>query len=227
VAENTAIMSKLLQIAFEELYTKEIKGSQHNPRIVEYAEKSNLAGIQDDETPWCSTFVNFVCHEANLPKTNRANARSWLQIGRAVNDPAPGDIVIFWRESPHSWKGHVGFFLGFNIDKSQVFCLGGNQGDQVSIAPYDAAKVLGYRRLEETETIELPKGVIRLDDRGSNVIQLQKALNFLGYNCGDPDGHFGPKTESALKLLQANLQLNVDGVYGPKTRTAMTSLMQS
>lgn len=220
-------MSTLLQIAFVELNTKEIQGSVHNPRIVEYAERSNLAGIKDDETPWCSTFVNFVCDEANLPKTNRANARSWLQVGRSVDDPEPGDIVIFWRESPHSWKGHVGFFLGFNTDNTKVFCLGGNQGNKVSIAPYDAAKVLGYRRLEEKHNIELPDGVIRLDDKGSNVIQLQKALNFLGYNCGDPDGHFGPKTESALKLLQANLQLTVDGVYGPKTKTAMTSLMQA
>ena len=220
-------MSKLLQIAFEELNTKEIQGPTHNPRIVEYAERSNLGGINDDETPWCSTFVNFVCDESDLPKTNRANARSWLQIGRPVTDPEPGDIVIFWRESPHSWKGHVGFFLGFNIDKSKVFCLGGNQGNQFSIAPYDAEKVLGYRRLEVIDSIELPDGILRLDDKGEGVMQLQKALNFLNYNCGDPDGHFGPKTESALKLLQANLQLKVDGVYGPKTRTAMTSLMQS
>ncbi len=51
-------MNKVLQIAFKELGTKEIKGQNHNQRIVDYAKEAGIKGINDDETPWCSIFAN-------------------------------------------------------------------------------------------------------------------------------------------------------------------------
>ncbi|MEP2026319.1 MAG: TIGR02594 family protein [Reichenbachiella sp.] len=220
-------MSKLLQVAFKELGQTEISGSQHNPRIVSYAEQSNFPGIKDDETPWCSIFVNFCCDELNYERSGKANARSWLQVGSESATPRPGDVVVFWRESLHSWKGHVGIYLGHSDDKKKVFCIGGNQGNAVSVAAYDAGKVLGYRRMGAEIQLEIPEPVLKKGDKGAEVIKLQNVLNKLGFNCGDADGDFGNKTIKALKLLQANNQLTVDGVYGNQSKSIMESLLQS
>ena len=220
-------MSKLLKIAFHELGVTEIQGEKDNPRIVEYAQKAGFEDVRDDETPWCSIFVNFCCEELRYENSGKANARSWLQVGKNINSPVPGDIVIFWRESPHSWKGHVGLFLGFSSDKKKVFCIGGNQGNKVSVAEYDGGKVLGFRRVGKEEMAEIPTPPLQKGDRGEEVIKLQTVLNSLRYNCGDPDGIFGNKTINALKLLQANNRIDVDGVYGNQSKTILESLLQT
>ena len=41
--------------------------------------------------------------------------------------------------------GHVGFFAG--LDGAHVLLLAGNQGDAVTVAPFDRTRVLGVRRL--------------------------------------------------------------------------------
>lgn len=220
-------MSTLLQIAFGEMGQREVEGAYHNQRILEYAELSGIEHIHDDETPWCSIFVNYCCHQCDLPKSGKANARSWMHIGMKTVSPEPGDIVVFWRENLQSWKGHLGFFLGFNHDLSQVFCLGGNQGNSVSIASYDASKVLGFRRVSEEGFRQIPRPVLKEGSRGEEVVKLQLLLNHLGYNCGDPDGIFGSKTTNALRLLQANHRLAVDGIYGSGTQNALESFRQS
>ncbi|UAB85449.1 TIGR02594 family protein [Zunongwangia sp. SCSIO 43204] len=217
----------LLKIAASQLGTKEISGSEDNPQIVKYAEESGIIGITNDEIAWCSTFVNWVAKKAGLQSSGSAAARSWTNIGIAVKDPKPGDIVVFWREDPLSWKGHVGFFTGFNKDASIVYCLGGNQSNAVNITGYDAKKVLSYRRISQVDTISIPQPTLKRRDKGNEVIKLQKLLNFLGYNCGDVDGDFGPKTENALKLFQANNQLTVDGIYTSETLNPVESLLQS
>ncbi len=220
-------MSQLLKLAFEELGVSEIAGTEHNKRIIEYAEQSGLGGIIDDETPWCSTFVNFCCEELDYAKSGKANARSWMQVGTKITNPKPGDIVVFWRESIHSWKGHVGLFLGYSSDREKVFCLGGNQGNKVSIAEYDVGKVLGFRRVAVEQTMELPNPVLKKGHNSEEVIKLHTVLNFLDYDCGDPDGIFGDKTVDALKLLQADNQIKVDGVYGDQSKIILESTMQS
>jgi uncharacterized protein (TIGR02594 family) len=217
----------ILKTALSQLGTKEISGSEDNPQIVKYATETGIKGITNDEIPWCSTFVNWCAKKSKLPYSGKANARSWINVGRSTNHPKPGDIVVFWRESPHSWKGHVSILLGFDKNANRVFCIGGNQGNAVSIASYDAEKVLSFRRLEEVKELNIPSPILKKTDKGQKVIQLQLILNHLKYNCGDADGDFGPKTESALKLLQANNSLKIDGIYDNKTQTAIESLMQA
>ncbi|MEM6523259.1 MAG: TIGR02594 family protein [Bacteroidota bacterium] len=220
-------MDKLIQIAVKELGQKEISGSSNNDRIVRYARESGIVGISSDEVPWCSTFVNWVAFKAGLKRTNKANARSWLKAGIIVDQhPEPGDVVVFWRESRQSWKGHVGFFFGFSKDGSRVYCLGGNQGNQVSISAYPSNTVLGFRRLTNRRRLQLPDPPLKRGDRGESVKQLQHALKIAGYPLGTTDGDFGPKTESAVMDLQSDSGfLAVDGQYGPKTRTHLISVL--
>ena len=115
-------MEQLLKIAFGELGTEEIAGEGNNPEVLKYAKESGITGFTTDEIAWCSTFVNWVATKAGLQQSGKANARSWVYVGTRVTIPEPGDVVVFWRESPQSWKGHVAIFLGFSIDKKRVFC---------------------------------------------------------------------------------------------------------
>ena len=220
-------MEELIKIAASQLGVHEIHGTEDNPVIVNYARETGITGISNDEISWCSTFVNWVCMKAGFRMSGKPDARSWLNIGEKITSPKPGDIVVFWRESLQSWKGHVGFFMGYSSDGSKVFSLGGNQGDAVSIKAYDAAKVLGFRRIAEVVNIGIPQPVLEKDSRGDEVMKLQILLNYLGYNCGDEDGVFGNKTDNALRLLQANNGIQIDGVYGNQTRGIIENLLVS
>jgi uncharacterized protein (TIGR02594 family) len=133
-------------IASEELGTREIRGAQDNPRIVEYAAKVGHSWVEDDETPWCASFVGWALEESGLPSTRKLNARSYLEWGEAVDlkDAKAGDIVVFWRGSPSSWQGHVGFYVDHSA--ADVTVLGGNQSNAVTMAPYGMDRLLGVRR---------------------------------------------------------------------------------
>jgi hypothetical protein len=135
------------------------------------------------------------------------------------NAPEPGDIVVFWRGSPDSWTGHVGIFFGFSISGERVYCLGGNQGNQVSVSAYSFDQVLGFRRLAPSTMLLLPDPVLQNGDRGDAVKALQNALKAIGIDCGTSDGIFGSMTENAVVLLQSmETGLAVDGVYNDATR---------
>lgn len=61
-------------------------------------------------------------------------------------------------------------------------------------------------------------GTIYYGQTGSRVKSLQTALNALGYNCGNVDGKFGPKTLAAVKQFQKAMGISQDGRVGPKTK---------
>ncbi len=127
---------------------QEIVGNKDNPEILKYFDIMGFDGSElHDETSWCSAFVNWVCIKANLPYSGELTARSWLNVGHEVDKGHQeiGDVVVFWRESPHSWKGHVGFYL--REDKDWIYVLGGNQNDQVKFSAYRKNRLLQYRRL--------------------------------------------------------------------------------
>lgn len=204
---------------------KEITGPEHNPTIVNYAHEIGLTWINDDETPWCAVFVGWCAKQAHLKYPKSALARSWMDVGIPVAQPEPGDVVIFWRESITSTKGHVGFYMGHSIDGLRIYCLGGNQGNQVSISAYGKDYLLGFRRLAASSVITLPDGVLKKGDTGERVVQLQDALKLANYKVGTSDGHFGQRTEDALKQLQANGGLTVDGAYGSKTKNYLNTVL--
>lgn len=103
--------------------------------------------VADDETPWCSAFVNAVAWLLDLPRSRSLAARSWLQVGRSVEIGAAEsafDVVVLSR-GRNSLNGHVGFYGGHSA--TTVTLLGGNQGNAVSLATFDRSRLLGVRRL--------------------------------------------------------------------------------
>ena len=221
-------MEKLLKIAFNEIGTEEFTGDDHNPEVLKYASETGISGITTDEIPWCSTFVNWVAKNAGLNYSKKANARSWLNIGTKVTSPEPGDIVVFWRESPSSWKGHVGIFLGISSDRKRVYCIGGNQGNRVSVSAYRENTVLSYQRLAPVQQLRIPDPTLQMGSRGEKVLDLQNALKLLNINIGTSDGAFGPKTRDGIKELQTRQpNLEITGIYNAETRDLLESLFQS
>lgn len=217
------MLGETLKIAFGELGQKEIKTkNEHNPRILEYQEMTGL-NFGDDETPWCSIFANWVALQANLPRSKSAMARSWLKVGKKTDWPQPGDIVVFWRTDRNGPNGHVGFFLGYTKSDKSIYCLGGNQDDEVNIRTYPLDRILEFRSL--TADVEdnsiLPTGYLRQGDSNQNVKLLQKLLIKLDYLSGTADGVFGPKTEKALKSFQKDNGIDIDGIYGSQSRDAL------
>ena len=98
------------------------------------------------DTHWiCACFVNWCLKEANEDWSSRLNARSFLKYGTSTTKPKIGDIVVFWRISPTSAYGHVGFFV--KEEGGLIYCLGGNQSNSVNIATFPKAQVLGYRSI--------------------------------------------------------------------------------
>lgn len=65
-------------------------------------------------------------------------------------------------------------------------------------------------------------GILREGSKGPAVSQLQKALADKGFNPGQIDGNFGPRTEAALKSFQRSRGIEADGIFGPQSRAAFS-----
>lgn len=145
------------QLAFEVaqrfIGTSEVGGQVDNPMILAMLKLDN-GWPENDEVPWCSAFVNYICWLLRLPRSKNLRARSWLTVGQGIHldDAQPGDIVILKRGSgdqpgPEVLEapGHVGFYAGRSGSLIEV--LGGNQSDTVKVSRYPKNKLLSVRRL--------------------------------------------------------------------------------
>ena len=142
--ETSEVLPVWYALAVKEIGVKEIPGSKHNARILEYHSAVSMKATAD-EVSWCSAFVNWCLKRGNVRGTNLANARSFLSWGKKVTDPKKGDICVFWRGAQDSWQGHVGFYAGET--KSAIIVLGGNQGNEVCYKKYPKSQLLEFRRL--------------------------------------------------------------------------------
>lgn len=131
----------------------EVKGRGSNVIILSIIHRLH-PGWKDDSTyAWCSAYVNDVAVNVQAENTLHTDApgtaRSWLKVGEPIEekDMRPGDVIVFWRQSPNSWKGHVGFYV--SRIGSYYMVLGGNQSHAISIAPYPVTRFLGARRLRK------------------------------------------------------------------------------
>lgn len=129
-----------LAIARTQIGVAEVPGKGDSPVIARWL-RTLGAWWTDDATPWCGTFVGWCLREAGqeVPR-HWYRARAYLEWGVQTAQPDVGSVVIFERTG----GGHVGFVVGQD-ERNRLMVLGGNQGDRVSIAPFDRARVLGYR----------------------------------------------------------------------------------
>jgi uncharacterized protein (TIGR02594 family) len=115
-------------------------------------ELKEFIGVDPVRIDWCAAFVNAVLHQMGMPGSESVSnyplvAKSFLQWGKRVKEPRPGDIVVFPR-GREPWQGHVGFYYGTVYENGKKFyqILGGNQDKSVSIKLFPAKSALGIRR---------------------------------------------------------------------------------
>jgi uncharacterized protein (TIGR02594 family) len=95
--------------------------------------------------PWCGDYVE-TCIKNSIPKEpfpgalgeNPYWARNWLYFGEDYG-LVYGAIVVFKRGS----GGHVGFAVG--QDRNDIYVLGGNQSNAVTISRISRSRLLGAR----------------------------------------------------------------------------------
>lgn len=122
---------------------REYRGSDHNPKIIEWMTIAGRAGwVTSDETPWCGGFAAGMLYETghggaipNLP----VRARNWLNLPNRLSGPRVGAIVVFPRGNG---GGHVAFVDHF--DATWLYCLGGNQQNQVCVSRFRRRQAIGY-----------------------------------------------------------------------------------
>lgn len=136
-------------IARRELGVAELPGAADNPRIIEYLKATRLPpSMWHDSTAHCAAFVSWVLLEAKLPSPRTASARAYMEYGQRLTEPRVGAITVFSR-GPNPAHGHVAFFIGLEVAETgvvqNILVLGANQRNQVRVAPYAAARLLGYR----------------------------------------------------------------------------------
>lgn len=132
-----------LKAAYADLGLKEIRGSRHNPRVVEMFALSGHGWVKDDETAWCAAAMGAWLKEAGMVGSGSLAARSYLKWGKKTTKPKRGDVVVFKRGNS-TWQGHVALYLG--QAEGRIYVIGGNQSNRVSVTRYPKSKLLGYRK---------------------------------------------------------------------------------
>lgn len=124
-----------LTLARRQIGVREIVGPKHSPIVMGWIQKvgAKALGIKvnDDEMPWCGTFMAWLMKECGLSMPLIAvRAASWGragQWGRELLGPRLGCVLVFTRQG----GGHVGLYVG--EDATHYHVLGGNQSNSVSI----------------------------------------------------------------------------------------------
>lgn len=118
------------------LGVQEIPGAMHEPKIQAWLRELR-AWWTDDETPWCGVFAAHCLRTVGvgLPK-HWYRAKAWATWGIDLDEQLVGCVAVFERKG----GGHVGFVVG-KVGPDHLAILGGNQGNQVSIAAFSRAPI--------------------------------------------------------------------------------------
>lgn len=160
----------MIQAALPYYGLKEVDGPGSNPKILEMINRWGDPSVVDDSKyAWCAIFLMQVAWDLGITIDVTPAARSFLNVGKIIayrlqesngtylsgpdalyftEAPQPGDIMVSWRESITSWKGHATLFVNWT-DESEMYYrgFGGNQKNQVGVNIYATSTVLGTRRL--------------------------------------------------------------------------------
>lgn len=143
-----------MKIANKEIGQKEVGGKGSNPRIIKYHASTTLKA-KSDETPWCSSFVNWVIKEAGMQGTNSAAAASWLTWGEKSSAKIGAITVIRNANAANSSLTSSGNHVGFLVQETATHyeLLGGNQSNKVrtTFYPKSSWTLRGYRWPKKSE----------------------------------------------------------------------------
>lgn len=194
---------------------------------------------------WCATFISYLAIELGITDIipTECGCERMIDLFKSIGEwvendsyiPAPGDIIFYdWQDSGKGdntgWSDHVGIVE--YCDGKTMRVIEGNKEDAVGrrIISVNARYIRGFGVPKYTKLDTNLKGqyiMVQLvevhpGDKGPEVMAMQALLNLRGFNCGKPDGDYGPKTKAALdKYLKTYGLTPYDSICGVKTWTKL------
>jgi len=112
-----------------------------NQGIGEFIKQAHCGAIGE---PWCAIWANAKLEQCQISGTRSASSQSFRHDPNFVQLPGPalGALAVYWRGSPNSGLGHVGFYMGET--DTQILTLGGNESDAVREQFEPRAQLFGY-----------------------------------------------------------------------------------
>lgn len=190
------------------------------------------------EYAWCVTFECWCANQVGIlntliPKCNNVGVlKNWynargLYYLRGSYTPLKGDLIIFKNSS------HTGIVE--RVESGRIYTIEGNSKDKVSNNSYllTDSYIQGYCKVKFNDNTTaktysgtfptLPsRGYFKFNpktpkvyyDRGTQVIYLQKFLNWAVNSGLKVDGILGPDTYNATKSFQKVVGITQDGLFG-------------
>jgi len=147
---------------------------------------------------------------SSKPTKTNSHTHKYDKVGRVK-----GDV---WIHSKPDFKTSTRTKIAHSGDRVEVCC--DENGLYNTNVGYISKKYVEI--VNKKNVYDLPRVVLKLGDRGSNVVKVQRALNKLNFKVGAEDGIFGSRTGNALKRFQSMYaSLKVDGIYGKNTELEM------
>lgn len=225
-----ATVNRVLSIAGGEIGITE---SPRNSNRTKYGAWYGMNG-----QPWCAMFVSWVFDRAGCPlpvmQQGAPSGAAYCPFiehyakrqGRWYSKPQPGDLALFHfgkREAIHigivETVGITGQFLSIEGNTSAA---SNDNGGAVMRRSRNVSQCRGFYRpvfSPKKTGVDAYYRLIRLTDpfmRGEDIRAWQIQANWFGYGL-NPDGVYGPKSETACKKFQATRGLVMDGVIGDIT----------
>lgn len=139
-------MPAIVSIAQSQIGKGELWGNNRGADVKKY--------LQGQEgLPWCAGFVSYCVKRAGLNTRYTLRAKDYLKLGKVVNKPKSGDIVVFTR----SGGGHVGIII--EIGDFHFATIEGNVGKypakvKTFIHKYSEKSIIGFVRLQKGRVIK-------------------------------------------------------------------------
>jgi hypothetical protein len=149
-------------------------------------------------------------------KSPRLDAsKNWTNMGKlAIKDLKAGDVLV---SSSHMQC----VYAPVSSTKVKIIEATSYIGAYHSVASDKSIRIIEKKpsyitvyRFTGSVDKDIP---IRYGEYSDRVKQWQEVLNFLGYDCGTPDGIFYLKTLIATDKFQGDCALKVDGIVGKDT----------
>lgn len=130
------------------------------------------------------------------------------------------------------YKGSIDSIFGsgtasavMSFQRSQGIAVDGIVGPATFNAISNAANGQGNSTPAPKPVVSKPSsnGLLKVGSRGSEVGNLQKSLQTLGYYKGSIDSIFGGGTKAAVMNFQRSQGISVDGVVGPATLSSISN----
>jgi hypothetical protein len=139
------------------------------------------------------------------------NVQAFVDSMSADGDDGQMDAFVRFIEADSAL--HASLAAGAWMDVERRY-NGGGQGGAYAAKLQAAVATYGGQGAASGAPVPVPRA-LRKGDKGPDVAALQHALGIT------PDGSFGPQTDSAVRMFQADQGLMVDGVAGTMTRRAL------